>query len=168
MAVLHAVAGPPSSADDPRAATSAGRWSDDVLDSLLGIPDASAGGITVTTSQHLPGDVAARGSSAFDGDPATAWSTAIGAPQGQWLDVVTPQPVTFDHLDLQLVADGKHSVPTQLQIDAGGESRTVDVPAITDGTVGDAPVAVPVSCPALTGSDVKITVTQVRPSETLR
>ena len=43
-----------------------------------------------------------------------------------------PQPVTFDHLDLQVVADGQHSVPTQLRIDAGGESRTVDVPAITD------------------------------------
>ncbi len=42
---------------------------DDVLDALLGIPDASAGGITVTSSQHLPADLAARGSSAFDGDP---------------------------------------------------------------------------------------------------
>jgi len=140
---------------------------DDVLDSLLGIPNATTGGITVTSSQHLPADIAARGSSAFDGDPATAWSTAIGAPQGQWVDVVTPAPVTFDHLDLQVVADGQHSVPTKLQIDAGGQTRTVDVPAIPDGKVGDAPVAVPVSFPALTGNDVKITVAEVRPVETL-
>ena len=69
--------------------------------------------------------------------PTTAWSTAFGAPVGQWVDVTTPQPVTFDHLDLQVVADGKHSVPTQLRIDAGGESRTVDLPAVTDGAVGD-------------------------------
>jgi hypothetical protein len=139
---------------------------DDVLDAILGIPGADAGGITVTSSQHLPADVNARGSSAFDGDPATAWSTAIGSPQGQWVDVRTSQPVTFDHLDLQVVADGQHSVPTQLQIDAGGESRTVDVPAIADGTAGDAPVAVPVSFAPLTGDDVEITVTQVRPVQT--
>ena len=140
---------------------------DDVLDALLGIPGAKSGGITVTSSQHLPADLATRGSSAFDGDPSTAWSTAFGAPQGQWVDVQTPAPVTFDHLDLQVVADGEHSVPTQLQIEAGGETRTVKVPAITDGKVGDAPVTVPVSFPALTGDDVKLTVSQVRPVETL-
>jgi hypothetical protein len=140
---------------------------DDVLDAILGIPGADAGGITVTSSQHLPADVNARGSSAFDGDPATAWSTAIGSPQGQWVDVRTSQPVTFDHLDLQVIADGQHSVPTQLQIDAGGQSRTVDVPAVADGKAGSAPVAVPVSFAPLTGDDVKITVTQVRPVQTL-
>ncbi len=107
------------------------------------------------------------GSSAFDGDPATAWSTAFGAPVGQWIDVTTAAPVTFDHLDLEVVADGKHSVPTQLQIDAGGESRTVDVPAIPDGKVGDAPVKVPVTFAPLTGSDVRVTVTGVREVSTL-
>jgi hypothetical protein len=139
---------------------------DDVLDALLGIPDARAGGITVTSSQHLPGDLAARGSSAFDGDPSTAWTTAFGAPQDQWIDVATAQPVTVDHLALQVVADGKHSVPTQLRIDAGGESRTVDLPAIPDGKAGDGPVSVPVSFAALHGTDVRVTVTGVRPVET--
>ncbi len=140
---------------------------DPALDAALGIPGADAGGITVASSQHLPGDIQSRGSSAFDGDPATAWSTAFGAPVGQWVDVTTPQPVTFDHLDLQVVADGKHSVPTQLRIDAGGESRTVDLPAVTDGAVGAAPVSVPVQFAPLTGSDVRITVTGIRPVETL-
>jgi arabinofuranan 3-O-arabinosyltransferase len=140
---------------------------DDVLDAALGIAGADDGGITVTSSQHLPADIAARGSSAFDGDASTAWTTAFGAPQGQWVEVRTPQPVTFDHLDLQVLADGKHSVPTEVAITAGGETRTVPVPTITDGHVGDAPVAAPVSFPALTGNDVKITVTGVRPVETL-
>ena len=54
---------------------------DDVLDAALGLPDAASGGITVRASEHLPGDVMARGSSAFDGDPATAWSTAFGQPR---------------------------------------------------------------------------------------
>jgi hypothetical protein len=140
---------------------------DDVIDATLGIPGADAGGITVTSSQHLPADLAARGSSAFDGDPSTSWSTAIGSPQDQWVDLRTPSPVTLDHLDLRVVADGQHSVPTRLQIDAGGQTRTVDLPAVPDGKVGDAPVSVPVSFPAVTGSDVKITVTQVRPVQTL-
>ena len=138
-----------------------------LLDAALGIPDADAGGITVTASQHLPGDIQSRGSSAFDGDPTTAWSTAFGAPVGQWIDVTTPQPVTFDHLDLQVVADGKHSVPTQIRIDAGGGSRTVDLPSVTDGAVGDPPVSVPVTFAPLTGSDVRVTVTGARAVDTL-
>ncbi len=86
---------------------------------------------------------------------------------GQWVDVVTPAPVTFDHLDLQVVADGKHSVPTQVRIDAGGESRTVDLPAITDTAVGSGPVAAPVQFAPLTGSEVRITVTGTRPIDTI-
>jgi len=140
---------------------------DQLLDTALGISDATAGGITVATSQHLPGDIQARGSSAFDGDPATAWSTAFGAPTGQWIDLTTAQPVTFDHLDLEVVADGKHSVPTQLQIEAGGETRTVDLPTIADTEIGAAPVRVPVRFDPLTGTDVRVTVTGVRPVTTL-
>jgi hypothetical protein len=58
-------------------------------------------------------------------------------------------------------------VPTQLRVDAGGESRTVDVPAVTDGAPGDAPVDVPVSFAPLTGDDVRVTVTGVREVSTL-
>ncbi len=137
-----------------------------MLDDVLGLPDATAGGITVLASQHLPGDVMARGSSAFDGDPTTAWNTAFGQPQGQWVEVHTAQPVTFDHLDLQVVADGRHSVPTQLRIDAGGESRTVDVPAIADQSSQNAVQSVPVTFAPLTGDDVRVTVTAIRPVTT--
>ena len=68
---------------------------DDALDRVLGIADASSGGVTARASQHLPGDVAARASAALDGDATTAWSTAFGAPVGQWLDVQTATPVTL-------------------------------------------------------------------------
>ncbi len=185
MSRLHAVVVPPkSSADelalvrrfrvpDPRtfAARGTARLAtdapDQVLDEILGVPTAANNGLTVTASQHLPGDIESRGSQAFDGDPATAWSTAFGAPVGQWVEVATPAPVTFDHLDLQVIADGKHSVPTQVRIDAGGQSRTVDLPAISDGPVGAAPVAAPVHFAPLTGSDVRVTVTGARDVTTL-
>ncbi len=140
---------------------------DDVLDALLGVPGVDAGGITVRASEHLPGDVAARGSNAFDGDPTTAWSTAFGDPTGAWVEVQTPQPVTFDHLDLRLVADGRHSVPTQLRIDAGGESRTVDVGPLTDGATPGTTVEVPVTFDPLTGNDVRVTITGTRPVTTI-
>ena len=119
---------------------------DDVLDSLLGIRNAKTGGITVTSSQHLPArHRRARLVGVRRRSRDRVEHRHRVARRGSGSTSSTPQPVTFDHLDLQVVADGKHSVPTQLQIDAGGESRTVDVPAITDGKVGDAPVAVPVS-----------------------
>ena len=75
--------------------------------------------------------------------------------------------MTFDHLDLAVVADGRHSVPTQLRIDAGGESRTVDVPPVTDGADPNATASVPVSFPQLTGNDVRVTITAIRPVTTI-
>jgi hypothetical protein len=83
------------------------------------------------------------------------------------LEVQSPGPVTFDHLDLAIVADGRHSVPTQLRIDAGGESRTVDVPPVTDGADPNATASVPVSFPQLTGNDVRVTITAIRPVTTI-
>jgi hypothetical protein len=137
---------------------------DPLVDTLLGLPDAASGGMTVTSSQRLPGSVSARGSSAFDGDPTTAWTTGFEHKVGaQWLDVVTGKPVTFDHLDLQLVADGRHSVPTQIHIDAGGASRIVDIPGVRDQARENAVAPVHVEFPALTGNDVRITVTAIRP-----
>ncbi len=135
---------------------------DATIDADLGIPDAAHGGVTVTTSQHLPGSVEQRGSAALDGDPTTAWSTAFGSPAGQWIEVQTAAPTTFDHLDLQLVADGRHSVPTQIQIEAGGQARTVDLPAITDQRAKNATVSVPVSFAPLTGSTIRVTITGAR------
>jgi hypothetical protein len=140
---------------------------DDVLDRVLGIPDATQGGITVRAAQHLPGDVAARGSSAFDDDVETAWVTAFGEPVGQWVEVTTPEPVHVGSLDLRVLADGRHSVPTQVRIDAGGQSRTVDVPPVTDQPTADRAVDVPLEFEPLTGDTFRFTVTAVRPVSTI-
>ncbi|HEY7106940.1 MAG TPA: alpha-(1-_3)-arabinofuranosyltransferase family protein [Acidimicrobiia bacterium] len=140
---------------------------DDVLDRALGIPDSTQGGITVRASQHLPGDIAARGSAAFDGDATTAWNTAFGAPVGQWVEVTTPAPMTVDSLDLRVVADGRHSVPTQIRIDGGGQSRTVDLAPVADQSAENATAAVPVSFAPLTGDTFRVTITAVRPVQTI-
>jgi hypothetical protein len=140
---------------------------DDALDAALGIPGAGSGGITVRASQHLPGDVRARGSAAFDGNATTLWSTAFGEPVGQWVEVQTGEPVTIGNLDLQLVADLRHSVPTQIRIDAGGESRTVDLPPVSDQFGPNSGVGVPVAFEPLTGDTFRVTITAVRPVTTI-
>lgn len=140
---------------------------DDTLDVVLGIPGADGGGITVRASEHLPGDVASRGSSALDGDPATRWSTAFGDPVGQWVEVATAQPVTFDRLDLQVVNDGRHSVPTRVRVEAGGDSRVVELPDVTDQADPNATTTVPVTFAPLTADEVRVTVTDVRPVTTI-
>jgi arabinofuranan 3-O-arabinosyltransferase len=138
----------------------------EVTDQVVGLLDATQGGTTVSASSQLEGTVSQRPSQAIDGDPKTIWSSQFGTQEGQWLDVRTAAPVTFDHLNLQLVADGLHSVPTQVRIDAGGQSRTVDLPTVTDGKERDSVVSAPVSFAPLTGDDVRVTVTQVRNVQT--
>src|SRR5690606_15030544 len=83
---------------------------DPMIDRLLGLPGAPAGGITARSSDRLDGDLAARASSAIDGDPSTAWTTPFNGARGQWVEYQLPAPVRIDHLDLQVLADGRHSL----------------------------------------------------------
>jgi arabinofuranan 3-O-arabinosyltransferase len=101
---------------------------------------------------------------AFDGDPDTAWSTARADPARQWVEVVLPEPVTFGELPLTIVADGLHSVPTELEIWVDGEVvGRVPVPEITDGDRQGATTTVDVSLPEeVTGSRVRLRMTGLR------
>ena len=85
---------------------------DDEIDRLLGY----TGPVVATSSEHLSGAPQDRASAALDQDPATAWVTPFSDVTDQYVDVRLPAPVTVDHLDLQLVADGRHSVPTKIAI----------------------------------------------------
>jgi arabinofuranan 3-O-arabinosyltransferase len=135
---------------------------DELVDSLVGLQQVAAGGVTARSSARLPGDLQARASSAVDGDPTTAWSTPFGSPTGQWVEVEPAVPMTFDHLDLQVVADGRHSVPTRIRLDAGDQSRTVDLPSVPDEAQENATVSVPVQFEPLTAGTVRVTVEAVR------
>jgi arabinofuranan 3-O-arabinosyltransferase len=138
---------------------------DSLIDQLLGRRDPTHGGVTVDTSAHLPGALGQRGSVALDGNPATYWSGRFNTPTGEWLRVNLPRASTIDHLDLQLVADGRHSVPTEITIEPDGDpSRAVVVPlpAITDGSDPGHVVTAPVDFAAVTGTQVTFTVTAAR------
>jgi hypothetical protein len=135
---------------------------DDISDAVLGAAGASDGGVTATSSGRLPGAPRQRARAAFDGDPTTHWTGTYFQQVGSWVQADLASPVSFDRLDLAVVADGRHSVPTKVRIDAGGESRTVDLPPTTDTTMPDGVANVPVTFAPLHGSTVRVTVTGVR------
>ena len=126
------------------------RVADDALDRLVGV----GGGYTVTSSARLPGH-ALRASAALDGDPATAWSTPFGPQEGQWIDVVAPAPVTFDRLSMDVVDDGKHSVPDHVTVEVDGKPAAG---ASAPDFVLDRPV---------TATHFRVVVDEVRTIETI-
>jgi arabinofuranan 3-O-arabinosyltransferase len=142
---------------------------DDMIDRLVGRPGADGTGIVAYSLGRLPGDLRAGAIATLDDNSSTIWEPGFGATHqaGDWLEYRLPSPITFDHLDLQVVADGQHSVPTSLTVTAGGHSATVTLPPLADSRVPGSVVDVPVSFPALTGSVIRVTVDTVRLENTL-
>lgn len=137
----------------------------DFIDYLLGIPSARDGGISVTTSSALLASLADRGSAALDGDPKTAWRTGFRKEDivGSWIDVEVPAPTTVDRLDLVLVADAKHTLPTRLRIESGGATRRVAVPDIKRSENVNATLTVPVKFAPLQGTRFRVVIEEVDP-----
>jgi hypothetical protein len=149
--------------------------SDYLINQLIGLtppgplPKPQPGGAgpaqvtAANSSTRLDGDRSARANAAVDGNPQTSWVAETGPQAGEWLSLNFDKPATFDHLDLQLVNDGRHSLPTRITITAGGESRKVNVPAAPVGTGrpqgSTSPVRV--NFPALSGSSMRVTIDSV-------
>ncbi len=123
---------------------------------------APTGPPLAVASSRLAGVPAAGGPAAVDSDPSTAWQTAFGPAAGSTLSVTLPAPVTLDHLDLQVLADGRHSVPTSLTVSNGQESRTLTLAPVADDPGRRGPAIVPVAFPALTGTSFVVTVASTR------
>ncbi len=140
---------------------------DDQIDRLDGREQAS--GIVAYSEGRLPGDLKAGASAALDGNPATVWSPGFGASSqlGSWIHVDLPKPITFNHLNLQIVDDGRHSVPTELTVATENGSTKVRIPPLKAGTRPGSTVTVPVSFPALHGSHLQFTVSGVHLRTTL-
>jgi arabinofuranan 3-O-arabinosyltransferase len=143
--------------------------SDQLVATTIGGGASSAGSVvTAASSSRLTGNVAAGAQAAVDGLTTTAWQSAFSPTNqnGQWLQYATARPISFDSLDLAVIADGRHSVPTALTVSAGGRSERVELPAIHDGIAG-AVVRVPITLATpLTGSDIRVTVDSSRTERT--
>ncbi|HUJ67488.1 MAG TPA: discoidin domain-containing protein, partial [Acidimicrobiales bacterium] len=149
--------------------------SDYLINQLIGVTPpgplpapgpARAGATTLVaanSSTRLDGDRQARANAALDGNASTAWIAETGPQAGEWLSYNFNKPVTLDHLDLQVVNDGRHSLPTRITISSGSQSRTITVPPppIGTGRAQGSTSTIPVSFPALSGTGIRFTIDSV-------
>jgi arabinofuranan 3-O-arabinosyltransferase len=119
--------------------------------------------LAANSSTRLDEDRWARADAALDGNPDTAWIAETGPQGGEWIEYYLSKPVTFDHLDLQVLNDGIHSVPTRITISTEDGSDTVNLPAVPvgSGRPAGATTSMPITFPALTGSRIRITIDAV-------
>ena len=146
------------------------RAPDTVLDTLLGRPDAESGGVTATSTARLDGDLSALASSAIDDDPTTAWQTPFAFVQGNVTTYTSAEAFSFDHLDLVVFADGRHSVPTELTITADdGTPVVVKVaPIADDPSRENVTVSERVDLPRpITATKIAIQLSGIRPVTTI-
>lgn len=138
------------------------RASDPGIDDLLG----TQGPTVLSSSSRLPGSAEARASRAFDGDPATAWTAAFD-DEAAWIEVTGDAPVRLDdELRLDVLADGRHSLPAVVAVTVDGELvANHHVGAVTEGTDPGqrSTITVPLGAAPATGRSVRIQVTSVVP-----
>ena len=146
---------------------------DDEIDRLVGRPGSDYTGTVAYSEGRLPNDLRANAIATLDGNSSTIWEPGFGSTHqaGEWLQYHFARSVSFDHLDLQVVADGQHSVPTQVTVSTDSGSATVPLPPLADSQVAGAVVDVRVPLPTLDGRNVRLTFDTVRtrtPSTTTR
>ncbi|MHB1711303.1 MAG: alpha-(1-_3)-arabinofuranosyltransferase domain-containing protein [Acidimicrobiales bacterium] len=143
---------------------------DDEIDRLVGRPGSNYTGVVAYSRGRLPGDLAAGAIATLDNNPNTVWEPGFGAgyQAGSWLQYKIPAPITFNHLNLQIVADGEHSVPTSITVAANSGSDKIALPPIANGRIPGSVVDVPIHLPApLTGRSIRITFDTVRIENTV-
>jgi arabinofuranan 3-O-arabinosyltransferase len=120
--------------------------------------------VFANSSGRLPGDLNAGAYAAVDGNPFTAWMPGFGKQVGSWVSYSFNRPITLSSLDLQVVTDGRHAIPTELTVSMPSGSERVPLPAIADGRgrPQGSTTTVPISFGALSGQQVKITIDAVR------
>ncbi|MGF7235052.1 MAG: alpha-(1-_3)-arabinofuranosyltransferase domain-containing protein, partial [Frankia sp.] len=139
---------------------------DPTVDAMLG-RSTNAAVVRANSSGRLPGDLGARASSAFDNDPSTFWSPGAQGQVGNWLQVTSPTPVTFSSMNLSVVADGRHSVPTRIGLVVDGRRvRELTVPPITDVSKQNGTATAHLTFPAVHGSNVRVVIDAVREVKT--
>src|SRR6185437_15400395 len=87
----------------------------------------------------------------------------INSQIGTTLSYDLDRPQALNHLNMQIVADGRHSVPTTMTITSDNQVRQVTLPPIADSNVPGAVPTVPVSFPTMLGSHFVVTFTGIRP-----
>ncbi|HEX2850837.1 MAG TPA: alpha-(1-_3)-arabinofuranosyltransferase family protein, partial [Acidimicrobiales bacterium] len=146
----------------------AGDAPDELIDDLVGAPGLAQGAPVARSDGRLNGDLRARASAAIDGDPTTAWMPGFLDQAGHWLEAESPAALTVDHLDLVLVADGRHSVPSRVRLDVDGRpAGSFDIPDPVDQATPGATTTVPLHFAPVRGRTFRLTIEAVHPRTTL-
>ena len=132
---------------------------DDVEQKVTG-----ATGATAVATASIIGTPLVRAASAIDGDPTTAWTTPIDKLQ-QTITVTNPSSITTDHLDLSVVNDGRHSLPTTISLTVD-DSQPVPLtlptwPAVASALKAVSTVTVPLPSP-VTGTRFRISLVEAQ------
>jgi len=130
----------------------------EVIDELLGqrVP-----GVDVATSSTLVGSLRHRPVALLDGDPTTWWASEFGQTRGAFVEVSLEDPHRWERLDLSVVTDGRHSVPTELVVSIDGQpvARPVlDLPTET----AEGRSTVTVALPPTSGRHLQVEVAAAR------
>ncbi len=111
---------------------------DPIVDQALGLPDADHGGVTASSKRRLPGGLSNRSMNAIDGDPDTWYSPGFLDQHNEYVDYEVAEPITFDHLDLTVLNDGRHSVPRSMTLSIDGKPvQRLALPDIADQKAQD-------------------------------
>ncbi len=138
------------------------------LQAAFRIPDAAHGGVSTSWSQFLFGCMKCTANNAIDGDPETAWQTPFIGVRGEWMQFKSAAPLSFDHMDLRVFADGRHSVPKTLRLEVDGKTRVLTLPDIADHPAENASTPVRLTFRRITGHTVRVTVGDVREERSRR
>jgi hypothetical protein len=136
---------------------------DDQVDRLLGSSSGLHGVPVAYSSGRILGGLNRRASATIDGDLTSYWEPGFGAEAqvGSWLRYQVPHPLTFSSMDLQVVTDGRHSVPTQVTVSTDSGSRTLALPPLLAKSSPGATTSVPLTFAPLTGRQITVTFTKV-------
>jgi arabinofuranan 3-O-arabinosyltransferase len=137
-----------------------------VIDAALGLPTEAEGGVDARAREFLAGCVQCRSDDAIDGDPSTSWVTPFVGVRRQWVNYDIAKPITFDHMNLQIVNDEIHSRPRLLKLEVDGQVRWLTVPALRVNTRRNSVASVPVRFPAVTGNHIRVTIASIDRVET--
>jgi hypothetical protein len=118
--------------------------------------------VEVSSSGFMAGCLDCRPDAAIDGDAQTAWQTPFNTVRGQWAQYSVAKSISFDHLDLQVIADGRHSVPTRVTLTVDGIRRELAVPPVPDGAAPNTTRTVRLPFPRVFGRVIRLTIDDVR------
>jgi arabinofuranan 3-O-arabinosyltransferase len=133
-------------------------------DTVAGLLDLD-GPLVARSSDSLPGSLTSMAWAAFDDDPTTSWQTPFHDATGRWIEVEVPSAQRVETLELEILADGRHSVPTAVSVVVDdGSPQTVPLPEIADQAEPWSTTSVTVDLPEpATGSVVRVELAGVRP-----